>query len=251
VIAPLLSIQVDDIVKLIRTVFPLGAQTKSEIANEVGGLGNNANRLLDDHSSIHDDTLVASASSSTTDIKQPTTSSLSAVSPSSESVVPSASSQPFTSSLRAASPVSQLVPLLPIPSSLVTIPTSIPTAPTTAATTVVVQRSIPVRPMPHLPRVLVHGLAGMGQSHVGPALLHAFEEYPVYSLDLPSLLGDSTYAYSFHLVFHTNANRCVGSARNAEETCVRCFVESQRNAPSIIYWPHVVSSICSLVLFWL
>lgn len=30
------------------------------------------------------------------------------------------------------------------------------------------------------------------------------------------------------------------SSRNPEETCLRAFAESHRNAPAVLYWPHVV-----------
>lgn len=58
------------------------------------------------------------------------------------------------------------------------------------------------------------------QSTLGPALLHALEEYPVYCVDLPSVLGDAT-------------------VRNAEESLLRTLAEGRRNAPSVVYWPHV------------
>ena len=40
-------------------------------------------------------------------------------------------------------------------------------------------------------RLLIHGECGLGQKFLGPALLHALEEFPTFSIDLPSLLGDS------------------------------------------------------------
>ena len=42
------------------------------------------------------------------------------------------------------------------------------------------------------PRVLVHGPKGMGQAYLGPAILHHLEGFHVQSLDLGSLMGDST-----------------------------------------------------------
>ncbi len=42
------------------------------------------------------------------------------------------------------------------------------------------------------PRILVHGSAGMGQAYLGPAVLHHLEAFHVQSLDLGSLMGDST-----------------------------------------------------------
>ena len=42
------------------------------------------------------------------------------------------------------------------------------------------------------PRVVLYGEPGMGQSYIGPAVLHHLEGYHVQTLDLGSLLGDST-----------------------------------------------------------
>ena len=42
------------------------------------------------------------------------------------------------------------------------------------------------------PRVVLYGEPGMGQSYIGPASLHHLEGYHVQTLDLGSLLGDST-----------------------------------------------------------
>ena len=42
------------------------------------------------------------------------------------------------------------------------------------------------------PRVVIHGPVGMGQGYVGAALLHHLEGYHVQSLELGTLMGDST-----------------------------------------------------------
>lgn len=42
------------------------------------------------------------------------------------------------------------------------------------------------------PRVILHGSQGMGQVYVGAAALHYLEGFHVQSLDLGSLLGDSS-----------------------------------------------------------
>ena len=42
------------------------------------------------------------------------------------------------------------------------------------------------------PRVLLYGEQDMGQSYIGAAALHHLEGYHVQTLDLGSLLGDST-----------------------------------------------------------
>eukprot|EP00494_Astrolonche_serrata_P028693 UN28960 len=60
----------------------------------------------------------------------------------------------------------------------------------------------------------------MGQSYIGPALLHALEEYPIYSIDLPSLVGDH-------------------SSRSHDESLLSLIKEARRNSPSILYWPRI------------
>lgn len=42
------------------------------------------------------------------------------------------------------------------------------------------------------PRVIMHGAIGMGQGYVGAAVLHHLEGYHVQSLELGTLMSDST-----------------------------------------------------------
>ncbi len=42
------------------------------------------------------------------------------------------------------------------------------------------------------PRVVIHGPIGMGQGYIGAAALHHLEGYHVQSLELGSLMSDST-----------------------------------------------------------
>ena len=42
------------------------------------------------------------------------------------------------------------------------------------------------------PRVVIHGLVGMGQGNIGAAALHHLEGFHVQSLELGTLMGDST-----------------------------------------------------------
>lgn len=42
------------------------------------------------------------------------------------------------------------------------------------------------------PRVVLHGSPGMGQAYIGAAALHHLEGYHIQTLDLGSLMGDST-----------------------------------------------------------
>uniref|UniRef100_A0A8C0B1C9 ATPase family AAA domain-containing protein 2 n=1 Tax=Buteo japonicus TaxID=224669 RepID=A0A8C0B1C9_9AVES len=69
------------------------------------------------------------------------------------------------------------------------------------------------------PRFLLVGEPGCGQtSHLAPAVIHALEKFPVYTLDLSVLFV---------------------SATSPEETCAQLMREAQRTAPSIIYIPHI------------
>ncbi|OXG18691.1 ATPase [Cryptococcus neoformans Tu401-1] len=69
------------------------------------------------------------------------------------------------------------------------------------------------------PRILVHGQPGMGQIFLGPAVLHHLEGFHIQSLDLGTLLGDST--------------------RSVEATIVQLFVEAKRHQPSVIFIPSL------------
>ncbi|XP_069636094.1 ATPase family AAA domain-containing protein 2 [Haliaeetus albicilla] len=69
------------------------------------------------------------------------------------------------------------------------------------------------------PRFLLVGEPGCGQtSHLAPAVIHALEKFPVYTLDLSVLFVSVT---------------------SPEETCAQLMREAQRTAPSIIYIPHI------------
>ncbi|PKK33905.1 ATPase family, AAA domain containing 2 [Columba livia] len=69
------------------------------------------------------------------------------------------------------------------------------------------------------PRFLLVGEPGYGQaSHLAPAVIHALEKFPVYTLDLAVLFVSVT---------------------TPEETCAQLMQEAQRTAPSIIYIPHI------------
>ncbi|XP_042497454.1 ATPase family AAA domain-containing protein At1g05910 isoform X3 [Macadamia integrifolia] len=75
------------------------------------------------------------------------------------------------------------------------------------------------RPLVYRPRLLICGDESMGLDHVGPAVLHELEKFPVHSLGLPSLLSDP-------------------SAKTPEEALVHIFGEARRNTPSILYLPQ-------------
>ncbi|PXF45293.1 ATPase family AAA domain-containing protein 2 [Gracilariopsis chorda] len=70
------------------------------------------------------------------------------------------------------------------------------------------------------PRLLICGQQGLGQSELGPALLHHCEGCPVHAIDYPSLQSD-------------------GGARSCEESLISAFREAARSVPSILYLPHL------------
>jgi len=76
------------------------------------------------------------------------------------------------------------------------------------------------------PRVIIHGPIGMGQGYIGAAALHHLEGYHVQSLELGTLMSDST--------------------RTVEAAIVQLFIEAKRNQPSVIYIPSLVGW-CSAV----
>ncbi|XP_057498909.1 ATPase family AAA domain-containing protein At1g05910-like [Actinidia eriantha] len=74
-------------------------------------------------------------------------------------------------------------------------------------------------PLVYRPRLLLFGSEGVGLDHLGPAILHELEKFPVHSLGLPSLLSDP-------------------SAKTPEEALVHIFGEARRTTPSILYLPQ-------------
>ncbi|XP_022761765.1 ATPase family AAA domain-containing protein At1g05910 isoform X4 [Durio zibethinus] len=74
-------------------------------------------------------------------------------------------------------------------------------------------------PLVYRPRLLLCGGDGSGLDHLGPAILHELEKFPVHSLGLPSLLSDP-------------------SAKTPEEAVVHIFGEARRTTPSILYIPQ-------------
>ncbi|KAL3514258.1 hypothetical protein ACH5RR_026975 [Cinchona calisaya] len=76
-----------------------------------------------------------------------------------------------------------------------------------------------VIPLVYRPRLLLYGREGVGMDHLGPAILHEMEKFPVHSLGLPSLLSDP-------------------GAKTSEEALVHIFGEARRTMPSILYLPQ-------------
>ncbi|GLJ11464.1 hypothetical protein SUGI_0168290 [Cryptomeria japonica] len=75
-------------------------------------------------------------------------------------------------------------------------------------------------PFVYRPRLLLCGKEGAGLDHIGPAVLHKLERFPVHCLGLPSLLSDP-------------------SARTPEEALVHIVGEARRTTPSILYLPQL------------
>jgi len=77
-------------------------------------------------------------------------------------------------------------------------------------------------PLSNHPRLVLCGPKGMGQTtHLGPALLHTLEDFPVKILDLPVLFASST--------------------KTPEESCTQVFREARRIAPAVIFIPRISS----------
>jgi ATPase family AAA domain-containing protein 2 len=87
------------------------------------------------------------------------------------------------------------------------------------------------------PRVVIHGPAGMGQAFVGSAMLHHLEGHHIQSLELGTLLSDSTTVCCFQY------NRCTNLIlilfQTIEAGIVQLFVEAKRHQPSVIYIPSL------------
>ncbi|KAL6342555.1 hypothetical protein AAG906_012410 [Vitis piasezkii] len=74
-------------------------------------------------------------------------------------------------------------------------------------------------PLVYRPRFLLYGSEDVGLDHLGPAILHELEKFPVHSLGFPALLSDP-------------------SAKTPEEALVHIFGEARRTTPSILYLPQ-------------
>ncbi|KAF8632421.1 hypothetical protein AX17_004862 [Amanita inopinata Kibby_2008] len=79
----------------------------------------------------------------------------------------------------------------------------------------------------HRPRIVIHGSVGMGQNYVGAAALHHLEGYHIQSLELGTLISDST--------------------RTIEAAIVQLFVEAKRRQPSVIYIPSLAGWCAAVV----
>ncbi|GLJ11480.1 hypothetical protein SUGI_0168500 [Cryptomeria japonica] len=75
-------------------------------------------------------------------------------------------------------------------------------------------------PFVYRPRLLLCGKEGAGLDHIGPAVLHELERFPVHCLGLPSLLSDP-------------------NARTPKEALVHIVGEARRTTPSILYLPQL------------
>ncbi|KAK8948336.1 ATPase family AAA domain-containing protein [Platanthera guangdongensis] len=77
----------------------------------------------------------------------------------------------------------------------------------------------PAIPLVYRPRLLICSDDSSGLDHIGPAILHELEKFPVHSLGLPSLLSDP-------------------SAKTPEEALVHIFSEARRTCPSVLFLPQ-------------
>ncbi|XP_039940068.1 ATPase family AAA domain-containing protein 2-like [Hirundo rustica] len=82
-------------------------------------------------------------------------------------------------------------------------------------------RNLSCQPTSFRPRFLLVGEPGCGPAFdLAPAILHALEKFPAYTLDLTNLFVSTT---------------------SQEGTCSQLIQEAQRTAPSIIYIPQIPS----------
>lgn len=71
------------------------------------------------------------------------------------------------------------------------------------------------------PRILITGQGDLGQTtYIGPALIEAFEKYPLHTVDLASVFSDS-------------------SVRIPEESAIQAVREARRTSPSVLYFPRI------------
>ncbi|KAK5629671.1 hypothetical protein RRF57_005386 [Xylaria bambusicola] len=87
------------------------------------------------------------------------------------------------------------------------------------------------------PRLLVHGLQGMGQSYISAAILHYFEGVHVQNFDLPTIIGDSRV--SLFLLFRYVAEPLLNIPQPPEQVLTGLFTEVKRQKPSVIFIPNV------------
>ena len=86
------------------------------------------------------------------------------------------------------------------------------------------------------PRLLIHGMQGMGQSYISAAILHYFEGVHVQNFDLPTIIGDSRVSLVvIQLCFLIVAN-CY---QPPEQVLTGLFTEVKRQKPSVIFIPNV------------
>lgn len=69
------------------------------------------------------------------------------------------------------------------------------------------------------PRLIIHGGEGLGQPYIAAAVLHHLEGFHVQSMDLATLLGDST--------------------RTLEAAIVQLFIEAKRHKPAVLFIPSL------------
>lgn len=69
------------------------------------------------------------------------------------------------------------------------------------------------------PRLLIHGPKGNGQRYIGPAILHYLDNFNIQTLDLSTLVLDST--------------------KTMESAVVQIFIEAKKRQPAVIFIPNI------------
>ncbi|EGC36672.1 hypothetical protein DICPUDRAFT_97505 [Dictyostelium purpureum] len=72
------------------------------------------------------------------------------------------------------------------------------------------------------PKLLIYGQYGMGQIQLANSLLYQLEDFPIFSIDISTLISDQT-------------------SKTIEESCIRLLTEAKKAAPSVIYIPNIDS----------
>eukprot|EP01132_Coremiostelium_polycephalum_P000821 gene821-1027_t len=70
------------------------------------------------------------------------------------------------------------------------------------------------------PRLLISGDKGMGQIQLANSLLYHLEEFPIFPIDITTLVGDPT-------------------TKTIEESCIRILSEAKKASPCILYIPNI------------
>lgn len=90
------------------------------------------------------------------------------------------------------------------------------------------------------PRLVLHGEPGMGQNFIGPAVLQSLEGFHVQSIDLSTLVSDSSKVSLHSRRESTSKLIALFLPQAAEAAIVDVFTEAKRHKPSILYIPNLL-----------